>query len=65
VRAGGQFVIATHSPIVLAYPDAWIYQFDEDGIRRVAYEDTEHFRVYSDFLGNRRASLRILLGEEE
>ena len=65
VRSGAQFLVASHSPIVLAYPDAWIYQFDEDGIRRVEYEDTEHYRVYRDFLENRRASLRILLDDEE
>ena len=64
-RSGAQFLVATHSPIVLAYPDAWIYQFDEEGIRRVEYEDTEHYRVYRDFLENRRASLRILLEDEE
>ena len=65
VRAGAQFVIATHSPIVLAYPDAWIYQFGEAGVQRVEYESTEHFNVYRDFLENRHASLRILLGDEE
>lgn len=65
VRAGAQFLIATHSPIVLAYPDAWLYQFGEEGIRRVEYEETEHFNVYRDFLENRQASLRILLGEED
>ena len=65
VRSGAQFLIASHSPIVLAYPDAWIYQFSEDGIRRVEYEETEHFHVYRDFLQNRRASLRILLEDEE
>lgn len=65
VRAGAQFLIASHSPIVLAYPDAWLYQFGEEGIRRVEYEETEHFNVYRDFLENRQASLRILLGEEE
>ena len=64
VRNGAQFVIATHSPIVLAYPDAWIYQFGEDGISRVDYEGTEHFRVYHDFLQNREMSLRVLLEEE-
>ena len=65
VRSGAQFLVASHSPIVLAYPDAWIYQFDDAGIRRVEYEDTEHYRVYRDFLENRAASLRILLDEEE
>jgi predicted ATPase len=65
VRAGAQFVIASHSPIVLAYPNAWIYQFDEGGVSRVEYEETEHYRVYRDFLQNRERSLRILLGDEE
>jgi predicted ATPase len=64
VRAGAQFVIATHSPIVLAYPGAWIYQFTEAGIERVEYEDTEHFQVYRDFLMNREMSLRVLMDEE-
>jgi len=62
---GAQFVIATHSPIVLAYPDAWIYRFDEGGIERVEYEQTEHFQVYRDFLENRDLSLRVLFDEEE
>jgi len=64
VRAGAQFVIATHSPIVLAYPNAWIYQFDEQGVRRAEYEETEHYQVYRDFLQNRDLSLRVLFGNE-
>ncbi len=64
LRDGAQFVIATHSPIVLAYPDAWIYRFGEGGIERVEYEETDHFQVYHDFLANREASLRVLFEEE-
>ncbi|MBV9109978.1 MAG: AAA family ATPase [Gemmatimonadetes bacterium] len=64
-RSGAQFVIASHSPIVLAYPDAWIYQFGEEGVRRTAYEETEHYQVYRDFLNHRERSLRVLLGNEE
>ena len=64
VKDGGQFVIATHSPILMAYPGAWIYQFGESGIDRVEYEETEHYRVYRDFLQNRELSLRVLLEEE-
>jgi predicted ATPase len=48
-----QFIIATHSPILLAYPDAEIYRFDEAPIRKVAYEDTDYFRIYRDFLNDR------------
>jgi predicted ATPase len=47
-----QFIIATHSPILMAYPDARIYEFSNRGINPIAYEDTEHFRVTRDFLGN-------------
>lgn len=65
VRGGAQFVIATHSPIVLAYPNAWIYQFGEAGVERVTYEETEHYRVYHGFLESPARSLRILLSDEE
>lgn len=56
-----QFIIATHSPILMAYPDACIYQFGKDGVSKVNYEDTEHFRVTHDFLMNPERMLRILL----
>jgi predicted ATPase len=56
-----QFVIATHSPILMAYPDAWIYQCGQDGVSRVAYEETEHFQVTRDFLANPERMLRVLL----
>lgn len=64
VRGGCQFVIATHSPIVLAYPSARIYRFGDDGIAPVEYEDTEQVQVTRDFLLRREAMLRVLLGEE-
>jgi predicted ATPase len=60
---GSQFVIATHSPILLAYPAAAIYELSRTGISPIAYEDTEHFRVTLDFLSNREAYLRHLLSE--
>lgn len=56
-----QFVIATHSPILMAYPDASIYHCGEDGISPIAYEDTEHFQVTRDFLANPQRMLRVLL----
>ncbi len=58
-----QFVIATHSPIILAYPDATIYTLDPNGITKANYEDTEHFSLTRDFLVNRERYLRRLLGE--
>jgi predicted ATPase len=48
-----QFIIATHSPILLALPEAEIYSFDAAPIQRVLYEDTDYYRIYRDFLANR------------
>jgi predicted ATPase len=47
-----QFVIATHSPILMAYPRAVIYRLGASGIERVAYEDTEHYSITRDFLNS-------------
>jgi predicted ATPase len=60
VRDGSQFVIATHSPLLMAYPDAVIYQCGADGVSQVAYEDTEHVRVTRDFLADPARTLRRL-----
>ena len=58
-----QFVIATHSPILLAYPGAKIFELSGEGIRSVAYEDTESFRVTLDFLQHRESFLNALLNQ--
>lgn len=64
-EAGSQFVIATHSPIVMAYPHAWIYVLGADGPARTAYEDTEHFRITRTFLTKTKKMLATLLETEE
>ncbi len=65
-HGGSQFVIATHSPILMAYPNATIYQLSsEGGIRPIAYEETEHFRVTRDFLNNRDAYLDQLFNSDD
>ncbi|MBB3220786.1 AAA family ATPase [Pseudoduganella umbonata] len=64
VKAGSQFIIATHSPILMAYPDARIYSCLPDGLRRTDYEDTEHYQVTLDFLRNPRRVLDTLLDDE-
>lgn len=64
VRAYSQFLIATHSPILLAYPDAEIYQLTEEGLQRVPYQETEHYQVTRQFLTNPERMLAILLEEE-
>jgi predicted ATPase len=65
VQRGGQFVIATHSPIIMAYPDACIYVFGSDGIRQVPYMETEHFLVTRRFLGNPQRDLAELFADED
>ncbi|WP_040805794.1 AAA family ATPase [Nocardia concava] len=61
VRARSQFLIATHSPILMSYPDAWIYQIGDDGFELVEYEDTEHYRITRTFLDNPAKYLDELL----
>jgi predicted ATPase len=61
IRDDSQFIIATHSPILMAYPDACIYQCGKDGVSQIAYEDTEHFQVTRTFLADRERMLRILM----
>jgi predicted ATPase len=60
-----QFIIATHSPILLSYPNAKILQFDGSGITEVAYEDTEHYAITRDFLNHYERRLEQLLTDEE
>ena len=61
-RSGrAQFLIATHSPMLICYPGAIIYQFDEDGVRETGYEDTEHFSLTKSFLDNPALYLRHLM----
>jgi len=63
VLDGSQFVIATHSPIVLAYPEATIYSCDEHGLQQVAYPDAEPVRLMQSFLGARERFLDRLLSD--
>jgi predicted ATPase len=45
-----QFIIATHSPILLACPGSVIYSFDQSPVKTIQYEDTEHYRIYKNFM---------------
>ncbi|MEN9865507.1 MAG: hypothetical protein RL748_1097 [Pseudomonadota bacterium] len=65
VRQGSQFIIATHSPILLSYPRAQILQFDGEGISKVDYEDTEHYAVTRDFLNHYPRRLEQLLADDD
>lgn len=61
---GAQFIIATHSPILLAYPGAQILSFDEGDIRAVAYDTLEHVVVTRTFLNDPAAYLRHLMADD-
>lgn len=61
IDLNSQFIIATHSPILMAYPDAWIYEISSAGPNRVEYEDTEHFQLTKSFLNRHRDMLDQLL----
>ncbi len=58
-----QLIIATHSPILLAYPNADIYLLDEKGMELVEYENTEHYRITKSFLDNPKMYFDMLFEE--
>lgn len=60
-REGSQFIVVTHSPILLSIPDAEILSFDETPLQPIAYEDTESYKVTSMFMNNRDQILHRLL----
>jgi predicted ATPase len=64
IRQRSQFIIATHSPIILGYPDALIWHATPDGLQRIAYEETDHFQVTKNFLLHRGTMLRTLLADD-
>ncbi len=62
---GSQFIISTHSPIVLACPDSDIYELGSNGIVKTAYEDTETYSVMKAFMDSPERMLRNLFDEKE
>jgi len=63
ISQGSQFIIATHSPIVLAYPNADIYELTEQKIYKSTYEDTGHYTITKDFLSNHERFIATLLAD--
>lgn len=61
ISDNSQFIIATHSPIIMSYPHARIYQFGPEGLECVQYKDTVHYQVTRDFLNNPERMLKILM----
>ena len=65
VEDDSQFIVATHSPILLAYPNAAIFRFDENGISPARFEDTEHYAITRDFLNNYPKRIKQLFTDGE
>jgi len=61
VNKNSQFIIATHSPILMTFPNAQILEFSQNGIKSVKYQDTEHFQITKSFLENPEKMLHYLL----
>jgi predicted ATPase len=64
VAEGGQFIIATHSPLLLSYPGAAIYSFDSLPAKKVEFSELDHVTLTREFLNNPERFLRELLREE-
>ena len=64
VRRDSQFIIATHSPMLLAFPGAEVYQIREEGIDSVRFQDTDHYRTTVRFLQNPESAVEEILGRE-
>lgn len=65
VTQNSQFIIATHSPILIAYPNSIIYEFSDQGIQVKSYQETELFQVYKDFFANTDQLIEFLLNPEQ
>lgn len=65
VQQRSQFIIATHSPIVMAYPDSMIIEFTEEGIKETSLEDTEHYQLMKQFFEDRQRMLYHLLNQKK
>ena len=65
VEQGAQFIVATHSPILMAYPDACVLELSEQGIRQVDYRETEHYQITHRFLQDPERMLSVLLNDDE
>ena len=58
-----QFIIATHSPLLLAYPNATIYSCDDGVLKKMRYEETQHYQITKRFLDNPEGFMRHLFEE--
>jgi predicted ATPase len=63
-NAGAQFIMATHSPILLGIPNAEIISFDDGNIQQCQYEDTQSYQVMEMFINQRERMIERLLTED-
>ena len=63
VKKNSQFIISTHSPMLMALPGASIYQITEENIELVSYKETDHYNITKHFLNDTERMLELLLGE--
>ena len=61
VQSDSQFIIATHSHIIMAYPNSFLYQHSEDEFTETTYEETDNFQIIKNLINDRERMLRVLL----
>lgn len=64
VRNKSQFIISTHSPYLLAYPNATIYVIDDDQIKKIPYKETDNYILSKEFLNNPERYINYILGKQ-
>ena len=64
MKEDSQFIIATHSPMLLCFPGAEVYQITDGGIESVRFRDTDHYRTTVRFLQNPESAIEDILGIE-
>ncbi|MFE8700510.1 AAA family ATPase [Cytobacillus sp. FJAT-54145] len=63
VKEGSQFIIATHSPIIMAYPSSTIFEFSEEGVEERTLEETNHYKIMKQFFEDKERLLHHLLNQ--
>ena len=63
VKNGSQFIVVTHSPVLLGLPEAEILSFDDGAIKPITYEETQSYRITKAFINDRERMLRFLMEE--
>jgi predicted ATPase len=63
IQKNAQFIIATHAPIVMAYPDSMLYELTDGVFKKTPFEETEHFKTLKSFMDNPSHMLKRLLGK--